>query len=387
MPDTPSSLRTVEVVPGGAGAAPSPYRIEIRSGLLATLHQRLLEDFPDAGFAVVGDLNTGPLYGRPLAERLRAAGARAYAMEIIAGEDSKNLASFEALLVGLMRRGFSRRDVTVAVGGGVVGDMAGFAAGCYMRGMAYVQAPTSLLAQVDASVGGKTAVNLGEAKNYVGLFHQPSLVAIDLDTLATLPTAELLNGAAEVVKYGVIADAALFTFLEQQRGALLALDPDVLAHVVERCCQLKAEVVAEDATERGRRIILNYGHTFGHAIEDASRLAIAHGEAVAYGMRMAGRLAVALNMWSARDALRQETLLNELGLAVKPLEGLLPPGRAAEALTPENILTLMGKDKKAHAGSMALVLPTGIGRAEVRRDVDKAQVLAAIEAVHRHGGA
>jgi 3-dehydroquinate synthase len=249
------------------------------------------------------------------------------------------------------------------LGGGVVGDMAGFAAACYQRGVDFVQVPTTLLAQVDSSVGGKTGVNHPRGKNMIGAFHQPRAVIADTDTLATLPDRELAAGLAEVVKYGLIRDPAFFDWLEANRTRLLARDADALAEAIERSCRNKAEVVAADERESGQRALLNLGHTFGHAIEAGMGYgAWLHGEAVAAGMVLAAELSARLGWLDAEDVQRTRALLAGFALPVDP----------PTALGTERWLALMAVDKKVQAGQLRLVLLRGIGHAAVTGDFDPA---------------
>jgi 3-dehydroquinate synthase len=284
------------------------------------------------------------------------------------GEVHKTLDSAGQLFGRLARLGAQRDATIVALGGGVIGDLAGFAAACWMRGVPFVQVPTTLLAQVDASVGGKTAVNLPQGKNLVGAFHQPCGVICDIDTLATLPPREFGAGLAEVIKYGAIRDPLFFAWLEAHAAALLAREPAMLVEAVARSVKHKAEVVAADEREAGERALLNFGHTFGHALEAAGGYQeLLHGEAVAIGMLQAARLSAALGLATEADAARLDTLLQRLGLATRP-----PPHE------PASLLEFMRLDKKALSGRMRLVLWRGVGRAEVVEDVADESVLNAL---------
>ena len=283
------------------------------------------------------------------------------------GEQEKSLERFGALMHALARLGASRDAAIVALGGGVVGDLAGFAAACWMRGIRFVQAPTTLLAMVDSSVGGKTAVDLPEGKNLVGAFHQPAAVLADTATLETLPDRELRAGLAEVIKYGALGDAAFLDWLDDRREALLARDPDTLGEAIARSCAHKAGIVARDETEQGERALLNLGHTFGHAIEAEQGFdGLRHGEAVAVGMVLAARLSARLGRAPDHDAARLDALLQSFGL----------PTRVPAGLDPERLLARMRLDKKNISGRLRLVLWRGAGRAEVVGDVDEAAVRA-----------
>lgn len=278
------------------------------------------------------------------------------------GERYKTLETLSVVFDALAEHGFHRDASILALGGGVVGDIAGFAAACWQRGIAVIQAPTTLLAQVDASVGGKTAVNHPAGKNLIGSFHQPRAVVADVDALATLPDREYRAGLGEVIKYGLGLDAGLFGWLETSLPDLLSRDPVTLERAVYWCCALKAEVVAGDERESGRRALLNLGHTFGHAIETAAGYeGLLHGEAVATGLVMASRLAVELGEMSPADRDRVEALVIAAGLSPAP------PKLGAHRLK-----SLMGMDKKIAAGRLRLVVPEGIGRSRLRDDVPEA---------------
>jgi 3-dehydroquinate synthase len=286
-----------------------------------------------------------------------------------AGEAHKNLAAVARLLDALAQLGATRDACVLALGGGVVGDIAGFAAACWMRGIDFVQVPTTLLAMVDSAVGGKTGVDQPAGKNLIGAFHHPRAVIVDLDTLATLPDRELRAGLAEVIKTACIGDAGFFAWLEAHMDALLARDADALGHAIATCCRFKAGVVARDEREAGERALLNFGHTFGHALEvEAGYGALLHGEAVAVGMMLAARLSARLGMADDADAARLRALLQRCGLPIEP-----PPGLAADAL-----LARMRLDKKNRAGSLRLILWRGIGRAESAEDIEPGAVRAVL---------
>jgi 3-dehydroquinate synthase len=343
------------------------YAIGIGAGLLASTDLQALA--PGRQVLIVSDANVAPLY----LERVRARlpDREVHAHVIPAGEQEKTLDRFAGLVRDLAAFG-ARRDATVlALGGGVVGDLAGFAAACWMRGVRCVQLPTTLLAMVDSSVGGKTAVDLPEGKNLVGAFHQPSAVLIDTDVLATLPDRELRAGLAEVIKTAAIVDAAFFAWLEANVEALLAREPAALEEAIARSCAHKAAIVARDETEQGERMLLNFGHSFGHAIETAQGYGgLLHGEAVAVGMVLAARLSARLGLAAESDAERLDALLDRAGL----------PRAIPAGLAPELLLARMWLDKKALSSGLRLILWRGIGAAEVRGDVPDAQVLAALAA-------
>ncbi len=339
------------------------YPIHVGSGLLDEIGL-IADAAPGRHVLIVTDSNVASLYlGRVQAG---LAGKDVQSLVIPAGESEKNLARFGEILDALAKQGASRDATVIALGGGVIGDLAGFAAACWMRGVRVVQLPTTLLAMVDSSVGGKTAVDLPAGKNLVGAFHQPAAVFADIDTLATLPARELRAGLAEVVKYGAIFDARLFDWIENHADALLQGDPELLADAVLRSCKHKAKVVAADETEQGRRVLLNFGHTFGHAIEvEAGFGTLLHGEAVSIGMVLAARLSAELGRAPLLDAARLAGLLAHLGL---PIE--LPQNPPAEAL-----LAHMRLDKKALSGRLRLVLWSRLGHAVLADDVPEDALL------------
>jgi len=345
------------------------YDIVVEAGLMDRLAKELSGLVSGGRCAVVCDFTTRELFVPALLDRAEDAGLSCDVLDVPPGEASKSLAVFEGLLGRLRDLRYTRKDFVLALGGGMVGDLAGFTAGCYMRGLPVVQAPTTLLSQVDSSVGGKVAVNLPGAKNYVGLFHQPKKVLIDVRTLQSLPRRELLSGLAEVIKHAVIADAGFFEFLEQGREALLTLDEEVVVRTVATCCAIKAGIVERDEREAGPRMVLNYGHTIGHAIEDAAGYALTHGECVAYGMRAEARIANALGLFPESDLARQERLLDGYGLALDPLD-----------MDPERLIDLAHGDKKNAGGRITFILPTAIGQTTRRDDVPLDLVREVLEA-------
>ena len=359
-----NATRHVDV--GGA----HPYRIAIGPGLLRdgaalAAHVRGRHAF------VVSDSNVAPLYARDVAATLQARLPRAQVLVscIPAGESAKTLDHFAELLRELADFGATRDACVFALGGGVVGDLAGFAAACWMRGIDCVQLPTTLLAMVDSAVGGKTAVDLPQGKNLVGAFHPPRAVFADTAALRTLPERELRAGLAEVVKYGAIRDAQFLDWLDENAEALLSRDADALSEAIARSCMHKAVIVERDPFERGERALLNFGHTFAHAIEaEQGYGGLNHGEAVSAGMVCAARLSAHLAMASADDADRLAALLRRFGLPVE-----VPAG-----LAPDALVARMHLDKKAAAGALRFVLWRGPGRAEVVADVAENDVLAAL---------
>jgi len=296
---------------------------------------------------IVSNETIAPLYCKRLGPNL--AGKTITSIELPDGEVHKTVATMQLILDRLVATGANRDTTVIALGGGVVGDITGFAAACYMRGVAFIQVPTTLLAQVDSSVGGKTGVNHARGKNLIGAFHQPRAVVIDTDTLTTLPDRELRAGLAEVIKHGAICDLGFFEWLEENIDALLAKDPAALAHAIQRSCEVKAGVVAEDEREAGRRAILNFGHTFGHAIEHCLGYGEwLHGEAVAAGMVMAAELSGI----AASDVQRLRVLLERSGLPIEP-----PP------IAAEDWMRAMGLDKKVQQKQLRFVLLRGLGDA------------------------
>jgi 3-dehydroquinate synthase len=301
---------------------------------------------------------------------LAAAGIGAPVITLPSGEATKSWTRLAELCDELLALGTDRNTCLIALGGGVIGDLTGFAASIVMRGVEFIQIPTTLLSQVDSSVGGKTGINTAKGKNMVGSFHQPRLVLADLDCLATLPARELRAGYAEVVKYGVLGDLPFFAWLETHGAAVLAGDRAAQAYAVEQSCRAKAAIVAEDEREGGRRALLNLGHTFGHALEAETGFgtALLHGEAVSIGMVQAMDLSVRLGLTPKEDADRLVRHLQAVGM---PWRSADVPGAPFD---PERLLAHMAHDKKASHGSLTFVVCTGLGRSEVRRGVDPAVV-------------
>lgn len=337
------------------------YDIEIGSGLLLDAGSHLQRWVPATRAVVITDSNVRALHAEKVAASLGAAGIRTHLCEVPAGEASKSVAVADSLWQQVLEFGADRKSVVVAVGGGVIGDLAGFVAATFARGLPFVQVPTTLLADVDSSVGGKVGVNLPRAKNMVGAFWQPRGVLIDLDSLQTLPEREYRAGLAEVVKYGVILDPAFFTYLEGHVAAINARDPAALRHLIATSCELKARVVEQDEREEtGLRAVLNYGHTFCHAIEAVTHYGeYLHGEAVSIGMICASRLAELLGRIPAELTARQERLLQALGLPVS-----MPD------LPRDQLLAAMQHDKKVEHGQLRFVLPSRMGHVELVGGVD-----------------
>lgn len=328
------------------------YAIHIRSGLLADIGADLQQNKYATRYGVISDEHVAGLYGDSLMQSLASVGIGAELITFLRGEESKNLQTMATLASELAGRGFDRGDGLIALGGGVTGDITGFLASIYMRGIPFVQVPTTLLAQVDSSVGGKTGVDIPEGKNLVGTFYQPRAVYIDTDVLQTLPREELQGGLAEVIKYGVIHDADFFAFLDSNRDAVLDLDQGVITRLISRCCEIKAWVVEQDEREGGLRRILNYGHTIGHAVEAASNFQIIHGMAVGIGMCAAADLAVKTGCLSRQDAQKIHTMVESYDLPVS-----VPAEIDRDAIR-KYLLT----DKKTIGGRVFYVLPETIGK-------------------------
>jgi 3-dehydroquinate synthase len=346
------------------------YDIEIGSGNLDQAGRLLGQQGKVSHVVVITDENVQEPHAVRTAESLVDQSMEVDIVAIEPGEASKSIDMAAGLWQGLLDLGADRKTVIAAVGGGVVGDLAGFIAATYARGIRFFQVPTSLLAQVDSSVGGKVGVNLPEAKNMVGAFLQPVGVLIDTATLSTLPDREYRAGLGEVVKYGVILDAALFDYLEANAAQLIDRDDEVLIKVVARCCRLKADVVQQDEREEtGLRAVLNYGHTFAHVLESLGGYGeLLHGEAVAIGMLCASRLAERLGRVDAQFTNRQRRLLETLGLPVK-----LPD------LDRDQMIDAMAHDKKVQHGQLRFVLPSRMGHVDLVGGVESADIRAALE--------
>jgi 3-dehydroquinate synthase len=355
-----SAVERLAVALGARG-----YDIVIGRGLLAEAGVLLAPVLRQKRAVIVTDRNVARPYLARFAASLDAAGIRHDAITLPPGEATKDFAHFARLCEDVLALGIERATAIIALGGGVVGDLAGFAAASLLRGLDLVQVPTTLLAQVDSSVGGKTAIDSAHGKNLIGAFHQPALVLADIDTLESLPRRELLAGYAEVVKYGLIRDRAFYDWLEAEGGALVAGDAAARQQAVRQSCAIKAAIVAADERETGERALLNFGHTFGHALEAATGFGerLKHGEAVALGMKLAFDLAARLELCPPEAAARVGRHFAGLGLPTSlSLLGNDAPGAAA-------LLALMHKDKKVRDGRVTLILPRDIGDAFICRDV------------------
>jgi 3-dehydroquinate synthase len=372
----PPACRTIEVA-----LSTNPYAVVISEGGLGRLGELIRERGFKVGTKVL--MVTNPVvaehYGAAALASLQAAGLEASSLVIEAGEDQKTPATVAQIHDAAFERRLERGSLIVALGGGVVGDMAGFAAATWLRGIAVVQVPTTLLAMVDAAIGGKTGVNHPGGKNLIGAFHQPRLVLIDPATLATLPEREFRAGMAEVIKYGVIGDAGLFAELEEAAlrdplaglASMEALGPELLQSLLERSAAAKALVVAADEREGSLRAILNYGHTLGHAVETLCGYGTwLHGEAVAIGMAAAGAIAVEMGLWGEAEQRRQLALIAAAGLPLHWPE-----------LERQAVLDCLQGDKKVRDGQVRFVLPTAIGRVEIRNDVGAATIERALNRI------
>jgi len=374
----------VEVLARGQLLAPASTRISTNLRLTNAISQAVIEwgsfcQLPEAlrvtgaqqRVFVITDSSVGALYAACTHNLLEQAGLEPQIFTVPAGESSKSFACFQQIIDWLVEQHAERAEPLVALGGGVVGDLVGFVAACYRRGVPLIQVPTTLLAQVDSAIGGKTGINHALGKNLIGAFYQPKLIFVDPAVLLTLPERAYREGWAEIVKYGVILDAELFAMLEERLPDLKRRDADLLTEVVARCIRLKMDVVQADERDSGLRNILNYGHTFGHALEATTAYGTwLHGEAVSIGMEVAGRIAVAHRLISERDLARQRNLLQAIGLPI-----------ACHGTDGEAILVAMQHDKKVQAGRTRWILPTRIGEAQMYGDIPLELVREAIAAV------
>jgi 3-dehydroquinate synthase len=368
-----SSMAVATTIPVALGSR--SYDVLIGPGLLRhaaeLIEARLGKGPGKTKCGIVTDANVAPRHLAPLEASLKAVGRHAGTEVLAAGEATKGFASLARLCERLLEMGLERGDLVIALGGGVIGDLAGLAASIVRRGIRLVQMPTTLLAQVDSSVGGKTGINTPQGKNLVGTFHQPSLVLADTDSLATLPPRQLRAGYVEAAKYGLIADAAYFGWLEQNVSAVLAKDAAALTRAIAVAVQGKADIVARDETEAGDRMLLNLGHTFGHALEAWAGFSdrLLHGEAVAIGICLAFRLSERLGLLGNNSVARVETHFAAIGLPIRIAD---IPGAPPDAAA---LLKIMGQDKKVRGGALTLILARGIGEAFITRDVAAKTVL------------
>ncbi|WP_371309931.1 3-dehydroquinate synthase [Hyphomonas sp.] len=371
MSVTAPSLETVRVELG-----PRSYDILVGHGALSQLGPRLAAMLKRPRVFVLTDDHVAAAHRAKVEAALNASEIASNWLALTPGEKTKSFANLDAILGWLLEGGAERSDILVALGGGVIGDIAGLSASLMKRGMGFVQVPTTLLAQVDSSVGGKTAVNSPHGKNLIGAFYQPRLVIADTELLATLPPRELRAGYAEIVKYGLINDPDFFEWLEENGARVMALKPDAITYAVAVSCRAKAAIVAEDETETGVRALLNLGHTFGHALEAANefRPDLLHGEAVAIGMALAFRYGAEQGITPASDAERVRTALESAGLQAAI------PGRQGGPYTAVRLVELMQQDKKASGGKVPLILARGIGKSYIHPDADLDSVRAFLRA-------
>ena len=343
------------------------YPIHIGAGLISQV-DLLLPHLKRKQVAIVTNGTVAPLYLQKLAKPLRDAGVGVIEIILPDGEAYKNSETLNKIYDALLQNRCERSTTLIALGGGVIGDLTGYAAATFLRGVPFIQIPTTLLSQVDSSVGGKTGINHPLGKNMIGAFYQPKVVLADIDTLKTLPQRELSAGVAEVIKYGLIRDADFFSWLETNMSKLMNLDEAVISYAIYRSCKNKAEVVAADEHEAGERALLNLGHTFGHAIENAMGYGVwLHGEAVAAGTMLAADLSQRMGWLKAQDVQRIAALLAASRLPVQ-----------APALGVEKYLDLMGLDKKVQDGKIRLVLQQGIGKAVITSDYDVGKLKATL---------
>lgn len=346
------------------GLGERSYPILIQQGLLDKIGGELHKNPFAKRYAIVADDHVAAMFGERLLASLGNSDIPAEMITFAHGEASKNLGTIADLSSSLARLGFDRKDGLLALGGGVTGDITGFLAACYMRSIPFAQVPTTLLAQVDSSVGGKTGVDIPEGKNLVGAFYQPKAVFVDSQIVQKLPESELLNGLAEVIKYGVIYDRDFFRFLEMSRKDILALDMHVLEDVIARCCKIKAAIVEADEKESDLRRILNFGHTIGHAVEAVSGYTLAHGSAVAMGMVASAELAVLKGILERREKDRLEKLILEYGL----------PVAIPQEYDRDRIQEYLLADKKTIGGKVFFVLPTSIGKVIITDEIEAGMV-------------
>jgi 3-dehydroquinate synthase len=341
------------------GLGERSYPIFIEKGCLSKIGEDLAARKVANRYCILADENVASLYADIVIQSLAENNIFAELISFPAGEASKNLQLFSSLSSSIAQKGFDRKDGIIALGGGVTGDLAGFIASSYMRGIPFIQIPTSLLAQVDSSVGGKTGVDIPEGKNLVGAFYQPKAVYIDTDVLNTLPASEFIGGIAEVIKYGVIRDAGFFQYLMEARNDILSLNTEVLEKIIYTCCSIKADVVAEDEQEANVRRILNYGHTIGHAVEAVSNFAIIHGNGVAIGMVAAARISVMKDLMSEAEAAKIISAIADYGL----------PTEIPSEFDRDKIKKYLLTDKKIVSGKVSYILPKSIGQVVITDEV------------------
>ncbi len=361
-----SDVRRISV----AGEGFKAYEVIVGQGLLREAEKWVGPFLTNKRVVLVTDSNVGPLHADGILQQFETAGHKTHKIIVPAGEESKSFDGLKFVLDAMLDAGLDRKDVVIALGGGVIGDLTGFACAVYMRGIDFIQIPTTVLAQVDSSVGGKTAIDHEKGKNLIGAFWQPRLVLCDLDVLKTLPVREIRCGYAEIIKYGLLGDRDFFTWLEANDDAIISLKPEALLNAISRSVEMKAEVVAADEREGGQRALLNLGHTFGHALEAEVGFGdkLLHGEAVAVGMAQAFRFSALTGECTEEEEERAIAAIAHAGLPTQMSDIRNEPFDA------ERLLTHMATDKKAEGGTLTFVLVSGIGRAFVARKVDRTSV-------------
>ena len=350
--------------------ADNSYGIFIGEGLFGNLAGELKQKPVANAYAIIADYVVADIYGKKLLKSFQKESLHAHLITFPAGEKSKSRKTKERIENAMLNLGFGRDSCIIALGGGVVGDLAGFVAATYMRGVPYIQVPTTLLAMVDSSIGGKVAVDVKNAKNAVGAFYQPKKAIIDLNFLKTLPKKELVNGLAEVIKHALIQDKDFFHFLEKNIGRILEFDLGILKQVIKRSCEIKAGIVTEDEKEKGMRMLLNYGHTIGHAVESALNYRISHGHAISIGMNYAAKLSAKKGFLHEGSVIRQNNLLEHIGL---------PHRLSHHQLKPKKILEHIRFDKKIINKKLNFVLLNSIGDAFVSDSIDLDDIKIVLE--------
>ncbi len=348
-----------------SGEGFNPYEVVVGQGLVADIVTHVRPFLSNGRVFVVTDAHIEPLHLKPVLQQFDTAGITAGYLVLPAGEGTKSWDGLKQVTDAFVAAGLDRKDVVIALGGGVIGDLTGFACAVYMRGIDFIQIPTTVLAQVDSSVGGKTAIDHPQGKNLIGAFHQPRLVLCDLDVLKTLPAREIRCGYAEIIKYGLLGDAEFFDWLEANDSRVLALEPEAIQHAVAKSVQMKADIVAQDEREGGVRALLNLGHTFGHALEAEVGFGdtLLHGEAVAVGMAQAFRYSAREGLCDTGQAERAIAAIQHAGLPARMSDVRNAP------FSPERLLVHMGHDKKAEGGNLTFVLVKGIGQAYAAKKV------------------
>jgi 3-dehydroquinate synthase len=345
------------------------YEIKIGANILDRAILLIAKNHPAGHYVVITDDGVGPLYGKKMVDGLKEVGLNVSLLKFPAGESSKNIRTAVEIAEKLMEKGADRETMLIALGGGVVGDIAGFAASIFMRGVPYLQVPTTLVAQVDSAIGGKTGVDLPTGKNLLGTFYQPRVVFVSLHFLETLPQKEFQNGLAEIIKYGAIEEERILETLEKDMEAVKAKDPKVMLNIVESCCRIKKSIVEIDEKEHGLRRILNFGHTVGHALESVSKYKMTHGEGVALGMVAAARISEKTGYLKREETQRLETVIAEAGL----------PVRIPKVFKTEDILVKLRSDKKKKGDAVRFVLLKKIGMPFISGSVEPKMVAAVIE--------